>query len=105
MNNNFDLPVEFTAQSYTQALVKQIEDGNVTFHSQMEISDITEVYGKMARRISVFEYTSTPSNSQPWKRGLNYIQYLYVDGKWLINSMIWSDERENCKIPEDYLTD
>ncbi len=103
VNNNFDVPLELTAQSYAQALIKQIEDSNVEFNSQIEISDITEVFGRMAQRISVFEYSSTPSNLQPWKRGVNYIQYVYINGRWLISSMIWSDEKDNCPIPESYL--
>lgn len=103
INGNFYQPLDFTVQSYIQALMHQIDDGNATFYSQQEISDITDVFGKMAHRISVYEYSNTADPSQPWKRGVNYIQYIFIDGKWRIVSMLWNDEKEELKIPESYL--
>jgi hypothetical protein len=103
INGNFDQPLEFTVQSYSQAIMHQIEDGNAVFYSQQEISDITEVFGKAAQRISVYEYSSTPENAEPWKRGVNYIQYIFIDGSWKIVSMLWNDEKGELVIPEAYL--
>ena len=103
MNSNFDKPLEFTVQSYIQALMHQIEEGNAVFYVQQEISDLTEVFGKTAQRTSVYEYSFTPENTQPWKRGVNYIQYIFIEGKWKIVSMLWNDEKESLKIPEEYI--
>lgn len=103
IDGNFYQPMEFTVQSYVQALMHQIADGNATFYSLQEISDVTEVFGKMAQRTSVYEYTYTVEPVHPWKRGVNYIQYIFVDGKWKIVSMLWNDEKEELMIPESYL--
>lgn len=103
MDSNFDKPIEFTVQSYIQAVMHQIEDGNAVFFSQQEIADVTEVFGKTAQRVSVYEYSNISENQQPWKRGVNYIQYVHVDGAWKIVSMLWSDEKESEVIPEGYL--
>ncbi len=103
INNNFEQPIDFTVQSYVQAIMHQIDEGNVTFYSQQEISDKTEIFGSIAQRISVYEYASAAAAPQPWKRGINYIQYIFHNGKWLITAMIWSDEKEPIKIPETYL--
>jgi len=103
INGNFYQPLEFTVQSYIQALMHQINDGNATFYSQQEISDVTEVFGKMAQRTSVYEYSYTVETTQPWKRGVNYIQYIFVGGKWKIVSMLWNDEKEELMIPDSYL--
>jgi len=105
MNGNYDKPIEFTVQSYSQALMHQIEEGNAVFFSQQEISDITEVFGKTAQRVSVYEYSFTPENKEPWKRGVNYMQFILIDGKWKIVSMLWNDEKGNLKIPESYMAD
>jgi hypothetical protein len=102
INSNFDKPLEFTVHTYTQALMLQIEEGNASFYSQQEISDITEVFGKIAQRISVYEYTTTHS-PLPWKRGVNFIQYIFINGAWKIISLLWEDEKEDQKIPQAYM--
>ena len=103
INSNFDKPMEFTVQSYIQALMHQIEEGNASFYSQQEISDITEVFGKTAQRLSVYEY-SYSAESKPWKRGVNHIQYILIDGHWKIVSMLWNDEKVDQPIPEEYMS-
>ena len=103
INSNYDQPLEFTVQSYVQAIMHQIDEGNAVFYSQQEISDVTEVFGKTAQRISVYEYSYTAESTQPWKRGVNYIQFISIDGNWKIVSMVWNDEKEELAIPEAYL--
>ncbi|PWG82050.1 hypothetical protein [Pararcticibacter amylolyticus] len=103
IDNNYDKPIDFTLQSYIQAVMRQIEDGNASFYSQQEISDTTEVFGNTAQRISVYEYSFTAETQQPWKKGVNYIQFIFTEGKWQIVSMVWTDETEEFSIPETYL--
>lgn len=103
INNNFDAPIDFTVQTYVHAVMHQIDEGTAGFYSQQEVADKTEIFGTMAQRISVYEYASAADAPLPWKRGVNFIQFIYTEEKWLILSMIWSDERENRKIPEAYL--
>lgn len=103
INGNFENPLEFTVSSYMQAMMHQIEDGNAAFFSQQEIADTTEVFGNTAQRISVYEYTFFAEKHIPWKKGINYIQYIFTEGKWKIVSMLWNDEKETLKIPEEYL--
>lgn len=102
INNNFDQPVDFTVQTFAHAIMAQIEAGNAAYFVQQEIADKTEIFANMAQRISVFEY-SFVKDTPNWKRGVNYIQYIYIGGKWLIISMIWTYEKEGLVIPEKYL--
>lgn len=103
INNNYDKPLDFTVQSYVQALMHRIEEGDATFYAQQEISDNTEVFGNTAQRISVYEYSFTAETEQPWKRGVNFVQFIFTEGKWMIVSMVWTDEKEGLIIPETYL--
>lgn len=103
INSNFDQPIDFTVQSFSQAMMQQIESGNVNFHSQQEIGDVTEIFGKIAQRISVYEYSNVRSVRQKWKRGVNYIQYIFTADQWLITSMIWNDEKGDLVVPRTYL--
>lgn len=103
INNNFEAPIEFTVQSFAQAMMVQIEAGNISHFAQQEISDQTEVFGKVAQRISTYEYTFLNDDSKEWLRGINYVQYIFTGGKWLIASMVWNDETDLVKIPEALL--
>lgn len=103
INNNFDKPLDFTVQSYIQAMMRQIEEGNATFFAQQEISDNTEVFGNIAQRISVYEYSFAAETTQPWKKGVSYVQFIFTENKWQILSVIWNDEKEGLFIPETYL--
>lgn len=103
INNNFDRPVDFTVQTFAHAMMGQIEAGNAVHLAQQEISDSTEVFGNMAQRISVYEYNASLHPTKAWKRGVNFIQYIFADGQWLITSMIWKDENDDLKIPESYI--
>jgi hypothetical protein len=102
INNNFDQPVDFTVQTFAHAIMAQIEAGNASYFAQQEIADKTEIFGNMATRISVFEY-SFVKDTPNWKRGVNYIQYICIGSKWLIISMIWTYEKDGLGIPEKYL--
>jgi hypothetical protein len=36
-------------------------------------------------------------------RGINFIQFVQIEGNWRILSMAWFDENENHLIPQEYL--
>lgn len=103
INNNTDLPIEFTVQTFAHAITARIEAGDADYFMQQEIGDQTEIFGNMAQRRSVFEYSSVKDNLN-WKRGISYFQYICINQKWLIISTIWAYEKEGLKIPDSYLT-
>ena len=102
INNSSNPPVEFTVQTFAHSIMSQIETGDASYFVQQEIADKTEIFGNMAQRISVFEY-SFVKDTPNWQRGVNYIQYICTDSKWLIISMIWTFEKESLLIPDKYL--
>lgn len=103
INGNYDQPLEFTVQGYVQAIMQQIENGNASFYSQQEISDRTEVFGNTAQRLSVYEYSNSPNAIQPWKKGVNFMQFILINNSWKIVSTIWTDEKEALIVPDQYL--
>lgn len=102
INNNSEVPIEFTVQTFAHFMMAQIESGESDYYVQQEISDKTEIFGTMAQRISVFEY-SFVKDTPNWKRGVSFLQYVYIKGEWLIVSIIWTYEKEGVKIPASYL--
>ena len=104
INNSFGKPVKFSAGSFTQALELQMEKGTLLHFMQRELFSKTEIFGKVAQRISVYEYSFSDQQTENLTRGINYIQFILVADRWRITSMAWNDENENYQIPEEYLS-
>lgn len=104
INNSFAMPVTFTLETFLQAIESQVAEGNLQQFMQRELFSKTEIFGKVAQRISVYEYSLADHEIENLPRGINYIQYIMVDDHWLITSMVWSDENENYQVPREYLS-
>ena len=100
VNNTFSKPVTFTAESFVRTLESQIAEGTLKQFMQRELHSRTEIFGKEAQRLSVYEYSLADHEIENLPRGVNYIQFVWVDDSWKITSMAWSDENENYQIPE-----
>jgi hypothetical protein len=103
INNSFSKPIAYTADTFIQTLESQIAEGTLKQFMQRELYANTEIFGKVAQRISVYEYSFSDYQTNNLPRGINYIQLIQTDDSWLITSMAWADENENYQIPEEYL--
>jgi len=103
INNSFQHPVGFTADSFVTALESEIAEGSMSQYIIHELHGRTEVYNKLARRISVYEYNLGDESSGRLPRGVNYMQFIQHDSNWRILSMAWCDENEENLIPPEYL--
>lgn len=103
INNSFKTPISFNVDSFVSALESQIAEGNLTQFFQHEIHSQTELFSKVAHRISVYEYNFGGPTSGKLPRGVNYIQCIKDEGVWRILSMTWCDENEDHLIPQEYL--
>jgi hypothetical protein len=104
INNSFNTPITFTAESFIEAMESQVAEGNIEQFMEREIYSKTEMFGKVAHRISVYEYNFADHEMQKLPRGINFIQFVQIEGNWRILSMAWFDENENHLIPEEYLS-
>ncbi len=68
-----------------------------------ELKGKTQVFGKLAHRLSVYEYNLGEETSGRLPRGVNYIQFTQVEDNWRIVSMAWCDENEDNMIPPEYM--
>jgi hypothetical protein len=104
INNSFNTPITFTAESFIEAMESQVADGNIEQFMEREIHSKTEMFGKVGHRISVYEYNFADHEMQKLPRGINFIQFVQIEGNWRILSMAWYDENENHLIPGEYLS-
>jgi hypothetical protein len=71
---------------------------------EREIARKTERYGNIAHIFSTYESRAGDPESDPIARGINSVQVLCREGRWLIASIIFHIERPGTPIPEAYLS-
>ncbi len=67
-----------------------------------EIGREEMIFGGVAQVYSVFHYKFS-KDGKIEARGVNCIQLIKENGRWLITNLIWEDESENNKIPKSLL--
>jgi len=103
INNNDTKPLDFTVEQFIDAVRQQLENGELEAFQEREIAARTEVFGNIAHRFSTYEAGLEGADARSAIKGINSIQFIKVAGKWLVSAMVWNDEAENRKIPQEYL--
>ena len=70
---------------------------------EVEIGDVTEVYGNMAHRFSSYASFRSSTETEPFNRGINSFQLLDDGDRWWVLSIFWQHEFQAGQIPEKYL--
>ena len=81
-----------------------IDGGKMIAFNEVELGGKTEYFGKIGHRISAYA-SYFDGAEEIGERGVNSFQVMEVNGKWLINSIIWDVEKNGQSIPEIYITD
>ena len=105
VNNSADDPKTYTLQEFTAVISGQAKSGKVKAFKEEELSSEVELFGKVAHCFSTYEsgFILAGRDDYVTKRGINSIQLIKVNGKWLIVSVTWNEENEELKIPDEYL--
>ena len=105
INNSADDPKSYTLHEFTSIIEEQIRLGKVEAFKEEELSSKVELFGKIAHCFSTYEagFILAGRDDYITKRGINSIQLIKVNGKWLIVSVVWNEEDEELKLPEKYL--
>ena len=75
---------------------------NMGFY-ETEIARRTEVFNHLVHVFSTYEARHAPSDSSPFRRGINSIQLLKDGDRYWVVSIYWDIEREGAPIPPAYL--
>lgn len=79
-----------------------IERGGMLAFYEVELGGKTEYFGNIGHRISAYA-SYFDGSEEIGEKGVNSFQVLHVNGKWLINSIIWDVEKDGQAIPARYL--
>lgn len=103
ISNNADQPVIMEVEGYVERMTNGINSGRLVSFQESEVASTTEVFGKIAHRFSTYTSRFLPEDEKPFDVGINSIQMMEVDGKWLISSLLWNNVNDARPLPEKYL--
>lgn len=94
----------FTVPQYIESMKSSVRSGQLYSSKERELARKVDIFGKIAHVLSTYELTMVGKDGQIVRRGINSIQLLKQDDKWLILSLIWDRESDVLKIPSKYLS-
>jgi hypothetical protein len=71
--------------------------------SEVELVHEAVVFGNVARLSSVYEYTRETAGGVQKGRGVNFFTLVHMNGRWLIMSIVWDNERPGLTLPASLL--
>jgi hypothetical protein len=94
-------PMLWTASQFVSFIKNGAAQG-ATSRIETEVHEKTEVFGNIAHRFSTYSLKMKVGVKAEERRGINSIQLIKQNGRWLIHSLIWDREREGLKLPQAY---
>jgi hypothetical protein len=79
-----------------------VNSGELTSFREVELSEITELFGNVAHRLSVYAKFGTVKGVPFEARGMISTQFIMTPAGWKVSAMAWDDERPGLTVPERY---
>ena len=81
---------------------KSVSSGELTTFREVELSEITEIFGNVGQRFSAYGKSGVLNGAAFEARGMITTQFIRTPAGWKISAMAWDDERPNLSIPKKY---
>ena len=75
-----------------------LSNGTLTEFAEVETSARTEIFGRVARRVSTYEKSGRRDGVVFEQSGFKIFQFVKTGAGWKILSMAWDDEREGFSL-------
>ena len=102
IKNSSSSPEIYTVRQFIEPRQRIVESGALKSFRESETAEITEIFGNVAHRFSVYEKRGLSARTTIEGRGVISIQFIATPTGWKISSMAWDDERPGLTIPERY---
>lgn len=102
IKNNSHAPEMSTIDGFIASRQRMVDSGAFTSFQEIEIAEITEVFGNIAHRFSTYVKRGTMNGAPISGRGVISTQFIRTPTDWRISSMAWDDERPGLTIPARY---
>ena len=94
VKNTGDEPVVYDLAGFVEPRRELLSGGSLTNFREAEVSERTEIFGRIAHRFSVYEKSWTNEGKHHAGRGAKAIQFVRTPQGWKISSLAWDDERK-----------
>lgn len=102
MKTSASVPEVSTVRQFIESRQRLIDAGELTRFREMEIAEITEMFGNVAHRLSTYEKYGVNRGVEFAGRGAISMQFILTDAGWRISAMAWDDERPGLTLPDRY---
>jgi hypothetical protein len=100
IKNSSSSPEIYTVRQFIEPRQRTIDSGELKSLRESETAEITEIFGNVAHRFSVYEKHGLSAGTTIDGRGVISIQFIATPTGWKISSMTWDDERPGLTLPE-----
>lgn len=96
------VPESATVDAFIGPRQASVDAGALTSFDEVEVAEITEVFGNVAHRFSTYEKRGTLNGDAIDARGAISTQFIRTPDGWRMSSMAWDDERAGLELPARY---
>lgn len=98
IKNSGSSPEIFDVNGFIKPRKKILTDGTLTDFEEFELSERTDIFGRIAQRFCVYQKKGRQNGNSFEAKGVKTIQFVKTKKGWLISSLAWDDERDGLMI-------
>ena len=102
IRNSSELPEISSVDDFIASRQRLVDSGALTSFEEVEIAEITEIFGNIAHRFSTYEKRGTMHGDAIEGRGVISTQFIRTPSGWKMSSMAWDDERTGLAVSDRY---
>jgi hypothetical protein len=102
IKNSEEAPEIATVDEFIAPRRASVDAGELTSFEEIEVADVTEIFGNVAHRFSTYEKRGTTTSARIRARGMISTQFIRTPSGWRMSSMAWDDERPGLELPARY---
>lgn len=100
VKNTAATPEISSVRQFIEPRLAMFRSGEMTRFNEAELSESTEIFGRVAHRFSSYAKSGTVKGVPFTARGMISTQFILTPAGWKISAMAWDDERAGLSIPE-----
>jgi hypothetical protein len=85
-------------EAFIEPRLVMVATGELTSFRELESGDITEIFGNIAHRLSMYQKRGRMDGVDFAARGVISTQFIRTPNGWRMSSMAWDDERPGLSI-------
>lgn len=102
IKNSEATPESSTVAEFIAPRQRTVDAGELTSFEETEISELTEIFGRVAHRFSTYAKRGRMNGTAIDVRGAISTQFVRAPDGWRISAMAWDDERPGLTLPPRY---